>query len=267
MPPFVRFSIAAVLAAVITVVAGTFVDIGAGEELAEPDPTTTTTSTDTVEVEAPWLEGGVRFRNTVVTPVAFVVDEGTAELEYELVGLGPAFGDQDEFSDIPVRPEVWELATKSGATFETAVHIDDHFVRWEIPDDIVAADVAEVRVVGWRVATPVGSRVVLPLVAGATETLHDGTELTVGVILEQANATIVQIDSRVPPDPWRGGDLFGSVTVTEPGWRITFRFGSEDDVQLIWDGDDPPAEVELVQAGPEWLPITAETVVFGGEAS
>lgn len=266
MLAFVRFSIAAAVAVVVTVVAGTFVDAGGGDELAEPEPTATTTSTVTVEIEAPWGEGGVRFRNTVVTPVAFVVDEGTAELEYELVGLGPTFGEEEELSDIPVRPEVWELVTQSGATFETSIHIADHFVRWEIPDNIVAADVAEVRVVGWRVATPVGSRVVLPLVAGATETLHDGTELTVGVILEQANATIVQIDSRVPPDPWRGGDLFGSVTVTEPGWRITFRFGSEDDVQLIWDGDDPPTEVELIQAGPEWLPITSETIVVRGEA-
>jgi len=265
MAPIVRFSIAAVVAAVVTVAVGVFMGAGAEGESAEsavPEDTTTPTIV-TVEVEVPWVEEGVRFRNTVLVPVAFVVAEGTAELEYDLVGLGPTFEEEPEIIDIPMRPEVWELVIESGETFATSTDIDDHFARWEIPEDIVLADVAEVRVVGWRMAVPVQSSVVLPLVPGATDTLHDGTELTVGVVLEQTNATIVQIDSRVPSDPWHGGHLVGVVGVSDPGWRVTFRFGSDDDVQLIWDGDDAPSDAELIQAGPEWLPLVSETIVIG----
>lgn len=262
MVTIVRFTIAAAVAAALTLLAGSLIGTGGEGESATPETATVATTLVTVEVEAPWIEDGSRFRNTVLVPVAFVVDEGTAELEYDLVGLGPSLHEESEISEVAVRPEAWELETVSGEIFQTSTDIDDHFARWEIPSDIVVADVAEVRVVGWRMATPVQSGVVLPLVSGANATLHDGTELTVGVVLEQSNATIVQIDSRVPPDPWRGGNLVGTVGVTDPGWRITFRFGSDDDVQLIWDGDDAPAEAELVQASPEWLPLVAETIVI-----
>lgn len=247
--------------------AGAGVVLGGDEpETLSPAPTTTTTVPATGPgVDVAWVEGGVRFRSSVLVPLAFVVDEGRAEIEFDVVPLHWTVDEETIPEEIPVQPERWVLETTAGAVLPATTVLGDDVVRWEVAEDLTPGDVAEVRVVGWRLAVPVGEVVTVPLESGARATFSDGAEIEIDTVLDQLNSTIVQLGSMLPDDPWYHGSTLALIAVDDPGWRVGFRFGQSSNVQLIWAGGDAPGSVDLVQGYPNWIPIAAETVVIGSE--
>ncbi len=237
-----------------------------GDTATDEAATVISTTLPPIVVEAPWAEGGVRFRSSVLTPVAFTVEDGVAELEFTVTPLHwTALDDEGEpFPDaVPVRPEHWELATATGTTYETSTVIDEGVVRFAVPEDTSIDDVAVVRVVGWRVAAPERSSVTVPLEPGERRTFPNGATAEIETVLEQANSTIVQLNSLLADDPWMAGHSLAFISVPDPGWRVGFRFNQSTNVQLIWEGAGAPDEVELVQEYPEWQPVAADTIVIG----
>ncbi len=233
-------------------------------EAAPPQISVTTTAPVELRVvEAPWIDGGVRFRSTVIRPVSFVVGDGAAELEYELLPLHWTAGNGDEPAHVPVRPERWKLITTSGDQFDTSTTLHAPQVRFEVPAGLGAGDVAEVRVDGWRIAVPTGETVTVPLVAGAEGVFSDGTEVLVSTVLEQSSSTIVQLDGELANAEWvDGGGV--PIGIADPRWRISFRSGAGA-FQAIWEGSDAPGEIDLVQQYPMWVPVAADTVVIGAD--
>jgi hypothetical protein len=213
--------------------------------------------------EAEWIDGGVRFRSSVLVPLSFTVEEARAELEFEVVPLHWTVDDAPAPEEIPVQPEHWMLTTDGGAVFTSTSVLGDDVVRWDVSDDLTTGDVAEVAITGWRLATPVGEAVTLPLEVGAMAGFEDGAEIVIDTVLDQVSSTIVQLDSRLPEDPWHHGSSLAVITVPDPGWRVGFRFNQSSNVQLIWAGTDAPDEIEVVQGYPLWLPVAANTVVLG----
>ncbi len=224
--------------------------------------TATSTLPPTTTTEAPWLDGGAQFRSTVVRVEAFVVGDGAAVLEFELLPLHWTAG-EEAADELPVQPEHWELRTASGLAYEATTALGAGAVRWDVPADLDAEDVSGVSVAGWRLAVPVASRVTLPVIPGGTARFSDGATLTIETVLEQTNSTIVQLASRRPDDPWSHTTM-ASLQVADPGWRVGSRFGSSANIQLIWDGEGAPGQVELIQAYPVWRPLAEETLVIGG---
>ncbi len=258
-----RAAVALVVGSVIG--AGAAAAFGAGEPAAQtPATTTATTAAPTaIAMEAPWVEGGVRFRSSVLVPLSFVVDEGRAEIEFEVVPLHWTVDEETTVEEIPVQPERWVLTTTTGGTFTAATVLGDGVVRWDVPGDLTPDDVSSVMVVGWRIAVPIGETVTVPLESGANAAFSDGTEIEVDAVLEQLSSTIVQLNSRLPDDPWHHGSSLAVVEIRDPGWRIGFRFNQSSNVQLIWAGGGAPDEVQLEQGYPLWMPVAAETVVIG----
>jgi hypothetical protein len=255
----------AAVALAVGIAIGAGAAFGTGEPAAQTPPTTmaTTGAPTAIPVEAPWVEGGVRFRSSVLVPLSFVVDAGRAEIEFEVVPLHWTVGEETTAEEIPVQPERWVLTTATGSTSTSATVLGDDVVRWEVPGDLTLDDVSSVTVVGWRIAMPVGETVTVPLESGASATFSDGTEIEIDAVLEQLSSTIVQINSRLPDDPWHHGSSLAVVDVRDPGWRVGFRFNQSSNVQLIWAGSGAPNEVELEQEYPMWIPIAAETAVIG----
>ncbi len=257
---------------VVALVAGALVGGGAAAWVEGDEPedttspaTTTAPTVDPVVVEAPWVDGGVRFRSTVLVPISFVVGDGTAELEFDLVPLHwTARHEEDElFADeLPVQPEFWELTLDGGQVIEAVTTIDDAVVRFDVPVDVDAADVVSVRVTGWRLAVPVGGEMTLPVEEGAAGSFPDGSTVEIDRVLEQSTSTIVQLDSTATEAAWTGHSL-AAFRTQDPGWRISFRFGQSSNVQLIWEEPGAPGEVVLIQLDPAWRPIAADVVVIG----
>ena len=231
-----------------------------------PSVVTTVAAPDLALAEAPWVEGGTRFRSSALVPLSLTVEAGRAEIEYELVPLHWTLDDEAIPEELPVQPERWALTTSGGAVFTSATVLGDDVVGWDVPDDLTPADVAEVAVTGWRIAVPVGEAVTIPLEAGAQAAFEDGARIEIDTVLAQVSSTIVQLDSRLPDDPWLHGSSLAMVDVLDPGWRLGFRFNQSSNVQLIWAGTDAPDEVELIQGYPRWLPVAANTVVIGEES-
>ena len=257
---------------VLALLAGVLVGGGtatllASEEVdAGPATTTTVIGAEPVFVEAPWIEGGVRFRSTVLLPISFVVGDGTGELEFDLVPLHwTARTGQDELlsDELPVQPEQWELTLEGGVVIEAVTTLDDDVVRFDVPADADAADVNTVRVTGWRLAVPVGSKLAVPVEVGARGVFPDGSSIEIDTVLEQSSSTIVQLNSTAADASWTGHSL-GAIRTEDPGWRTSFRFGQASNVQLIWEGSGAPGELVLSQIDPAWTPIDADVVVIGG---
>ncbi len=235
--------------------------VGAEPRNGEILETPTTASPAPTTTQAPWFDGGAQFRSTIVRVEALVVGDGEAELEFELLPLHWTDGGE-RGDELPVLPEHWELRTASGQVYEATTPLGTHVARWEVPADLDTDDVSAVHVVGWRLAVPVASSVTLPVARGASARFSDGATLAIETVLEQTNSTIVQLATRRPDDPWSHTTL-AAFRVTDPRWRIGSRFGSSSNVQLTWEGDDAPAEVELMQAYPVWRPLDEQVLVLG----
>ena len=257
---------------VIALLAGVVVGGGGAAVLASVEPATgdsatppvTATTAPPIVTEAPWIEGGARFRSSVVVPQAFVVGEGRAELEFQIVPLHWTVdpGEEPHPDELPVRPELWELTTNAGTVYEAATTVIDDVVRFEVPDELEATDVADVRIVRWRLAAPVGNSVTIPISTGERRTLPDGATIEIDTVLEQATSTIVQMDSKLADTSWLH-DSRAPVVPADPGWRVSFRFNQSSNMQLSWEDVGAPTQLDLVQAYPEWVPLVADTVVVG----
>jgi hypothetical protein len=202
---------------------------------ATPAPPTTRSA-----IEEPFLvPGEVLIGGTVLLPGALELEDGVARLQYDLAGLSPSLQAHEESEyqgDVLAIPEIWRLTTDSGAVVEETTSPRDHSVRFDLPsiDDTVAT----VELVGWRVATPFGERIELPIEEGAKGSFRSG-EAVIETVLVQRTSTIVQIDFDRAGDDWQSGVL----RPLEPGWRISGR--QDGGIQLIWDGDDAPDSVVL----------------------
>lgn len=256
----------------VALVAGLVVGGGAALALQGDSPpatpaTTTTAAAEPVTVEAPWVEGGARFRSTVLLPQSFVVGEGRAVLEFSLQSLHWSLGlDESDLlhEELAVQPDSWRLTTAEGVEFTASTEAGDSVVRFEIPEGLEADDVAEVAVTGWRMAVPVSDQATVALESGASAAFADGATVEVITVLEQTNSTIVRLRSRLPDDAWGHGGDVAQVAVPDPGWRTVFSFGGSSNLQLTWEGPDAPTDVVLQQAYPVWQPLAATTVVIGG---
>jgi hypothetical protein len=259
------------LGAVVGLVAA--VGLGALDTAGRDAPSTESTPTSVVDVgEAaagtlaavkPWADPAeVIFETTVLIPDAFTVDSGVAALEYTLVPLAPVSGvstSEDDHS-VPVAvPDRWQLTTTSGEVVEVLVAEDAEIVRFEVEETATREDIASVRVVGWRIAAPVGERQTLPVAVGATAAFESGTKLIVETVLEQSTSTIVQVEVEQPDDPWR--EIFAGPV--DPGWRVAGR--QEGGLQFIWEGAGVPSVVDLVQETPTWVPMPTDLVVWAGD--
>ncbi|MEA2002591.1 MAG: hypothetical protein U9N84_12020 [Actinomycetota bacterium] len=206
---------------------------------------------------APWFEEGEALVDaTVILPGPLETDDGVVIFEYELVGLSPALvehEDAEHGGDIVVLPEKWVLTTGGGAEVEAVTGPRDQSVRFELvaPDDLIAT----IHLVGWRVATPFGDRVEIPVESGTSGSLRSG-ELTIVTVLDQTNSTIVQFDFERSGGDW---EFDGLPRPLDPGWRLSGRDGG---FQLIWDGDDAPELIVLENGAFEWRPATGNILVL-----
>lgn len=229
-----------------------------GQRPAETAPATTTT-TSVPEIE-PFLEPGeIVVGATALLPRGLEVDDGVARFSYELVGLGPSLGVDDDIAeriDVLTLPESWLLTTSSGATVGATTGPRAESARFELPS--VDAEVSQIEVVGWRRATPFGERFELPIEVGAAARFRAG-EAVIENLLEQGTSTIVQIDFDPGGDDWRNGLL----RAADPGWRASGRSGGG--FQLLWDGSDAPTRVVLEDVSFEMRPFAEMVVVHSAE--
>lgn len=262
-PVIVRVLVGAAIGAALTVGVLVAVDAVRSKPVTETATTSPPEATTTTTSEAPWVAlGEVRFESTILTVTSFTVDDDRATLEYELTSLSPPLPPQDAdaeptVDDVPVLPEHWELRIRSGPLVEATTGPGSERVRFEVPSGTTLDDVEDVRIVGWRAATPLGDRVELAVESGAMGSLVDGATFVVQTVLAQTTSTIVQVDTDWPDGEWeRHG---GFVQPTDHGWRSTFRDGG---FQLLWEGTDAPASFTLERWIPIWRPLDGDSVVW-----
>jgi len=205
---------------------------------------------------APWLEPDeARVDSAFILPRGLEVADGFATLSYDLAGLSPSLvehEDADYQGDVVIAPEHWVLTTTGGAQIEATTGRRDSSVRFELPpgDQTVAA----VNLVRWRIATPFGERLELPIAVGSVGTFRSGT-VTVDTVLEQRLSTIVQFDFDETADEWQ----LAFIRPTDPAWRASG--GRSGGFQLSWDGDDAPTSLILEDAGFEMRAVTGDILV------
>jgi hypothetical protein len=242
--------------------------------------TTTTAGAAGGASEAPWVEGGVRFESTVVTPLDVEVDD-VVTFAYRLEGLGTTSG-----SVPPVVPETWEMVladgsvvdalsgpprqTDDGTPIETAVRFED------TPGSIALDDVRRISVTGWRIAAPVETVFEVPTDEGSTVQVHDGTVVVLATIIEQATGTILDFDTTATPDPWRDEEdfVFGRSTTFRgdgPGWISSSStiggiggIGGSTGFQLRWSERDVPDVIGVRYSTVVWTPLPGELVLMEG---
>jgi len=237
------------------------------DDQAAADPEETSTTASTVEVEAPWIEGGVRYETTVIVPMGLTVEDGVAALAYRADTISPALSRDDDTGepgtpdDILFRPEQWVLEIAGSEPVAAVTGPKAREVRFPVPETAVGDDVVAVQVVGWRRAVLAGSSVTLPLEEDATGTLADGTVLTLRTVLEQATNTIIQVDVETPDmGDWHPD---GPIARASDGrWRLSGGFGGGD-FQMIWEGEDGPDEITLIQNSPMWEPVADQVTIIG----
>lgn len=206
---------------------------------------------------APFLEAGeVLIDATAILPRSLAVEDEEVFFDYDLAGLGPTLGGHQDAQypgDGTVVPERWVLTTTSGVVVEETTGPRDTSVRFALPNPGDA--VATIELTGWRVAIPLGERMELEIVRGASGAFRTGTA-TIETILEQRASTIVQIDLDHSGDNWSNEFL----RPLEPGWRVS---GMQDGgVQLIWDGEDAPSHVVLEDFGFLMRPMSGNVLVI-----
>jgi hypothetical protein len=232
----------------------------------EAGPGQTSTTAASVEVEAPWIEGGVRYETTVIVPLSFSVAQGVAELVYRAETISPALSREDDGGDagtppdVIFRPETWIIELAGSGPVTATTDPDAGRVRFTVPEGATSDDVLGVHVVGWRWARLVGSSVTLPLERDATGTFGDGTELTMRTVLDQATSTIIQVDVEAPDlGDWHP---VGPVARADDArWRLSGGIVGGD-FQMTWEGDDAPDAITLIQNYPVWEPVAARVTII-----
>lgn len=223
----------------------------------ESAPETSAVATATSAL--PWFEAGeVLMEATVLLPRGLSVEDDLAVLEYDLAGLSPTLENREDAEargDVVVLPATWVLTTSDGASVDATTGPDDRRVRFELP---VGAGVARIELVEWRVATPLGSRVELPITSGASGILRSG-RVQIATVLEQANSTIVQVDLDQPSGDW---EPRGIPVPLDQHWRVA---GQEGGFQLIWEGQNAPEELVLEDTAVEWRPVQGSIPVYTAE--
>lgn len=235
------------------------------------------TATPVRENEVPWVDGdGVRYENTIVVPGGLDVGNGAVRLDFTLDSLGqiPGFWGPDAMPSF--HPETWRMTLTDGSVVEastepeyvtdfgdTATERPEGTVRFEITDDVAAADVAAIDVVAWRVAVPVEAELTLDVVNGASGDILDGWVITVRTVLEQRTNTLIRFDLETPAEGWHQpvGGVFGRDSTVRPvgnGWRSVSIDG--DGFQLTWSSPDTPPTATLCVATVLWRPVV------GGES-
>ena len=279
MGPFVRstmwFAVGAALAG-----AGLWLGHDAGAASA-PTVVPAAATTSPPVTEAPWIDRGVRFESTVIVPFDFVVGDGTADLDYELIGLGSGLGSLPH-----VLPEVWELRTDTGTTrraltgppqagdFDAEPEPISGSVQFtDLPGDLELDDVVDVRILGWRVAAPVRSVIELAPEVGSTARVYDGATIVLENILEQSTGSILGFAVDAVPDPWRVDERFpfGSSTTFQgegPGWVSasstiggTGLTGGATGFQLRWKEREVPDPVLIRYSTVAWTQFAAEVSI------
>jgi len=253
--------------------AGAFVAWGQiGSDAGPVAAATTSTTLPPIVEEAPWVDGGSRFRTTVIVPQAFVVNGTAANLEFEIVPLTPGLDGDDDGDDrltpihTVVRPERWQLELADGTVIEGETDSDDLRLSFELPEGTARTDITELRIVTWRYAAPLGSTVELAVEPDSTGTFDDGTVVTIETVLAQANSTIVRLTVEHPDDSWHGASSFG-IAAADPGWRRSGGPALGSELQFIRDGGGTPHAIVLFQDHPAWMPLAEELVVdLGGGA-
>ncbi len=230
--------------------------VGASGESAASvlDPTTPTT--------LPWIAAGeVQFESTVLIPIDIFTDDGAVVLDYDLTTLAPSGGIQVSVDGGPLvdaLPERWALNTVSGGATVDTTDPSASSVRFDVRPGLQTEHIADIRLIGWRVAVPTQERVTLNLTTGESADFAGGTGVTVATILDQSNSTIVQTDVDLPHDRWSRIEI----DAVDPGWRKSGRL--EGGLQFIWDGTDAPSVLVLEQSSPTWVPVEGDLVVFRG---
>ena len=219
-----------------------------------PEPTTETT--------VPWVAAGeVQFESTVLIPTEVVAGDGVAVLKFDLETLAPSGGTPTPLDGDPVfdaLPERWSLSTVSGGGTVETTDPGASSVNFSIRSGLLTEHIADIRLIGWRVAVPNDERITLDLVAGESGKFAGGTDITVETILEQSNSTIVQLDVGQPHDRWNRIEI----DAVDPGWRKAGRLSGG--LQFIWDRLDAPPVLVLEQSSPTWVPVEGDVVVFQG---
>lgn len=231
------------------------VDGAAADSTAESSESTTRTT-------VPWIAAGeVQFESTVLIPIEVVADDGVVVLDFDLSTLAPHGQAPESFADSPAIdafPERWALSTVSGGGTVETTDPGASSVRFNVRTGLLTEHIASIRLVGWRVAVPTHERVTLDVVAGASGTFAGGTAVTVAIILEQSNPTIVQLDVDQPRDRWNRIEI----EAADPGWRKAGRL--DGGLQFIWEGLNVPPVLVLEQSSPTWVPVEGDLIVFQG---
>lgn len=266
--------------------ASTGIWLGSGVR-ASTNPSPATTTTLVAQPEPDWVPGGgIRFASTVIRPEPAESATDGVELRYQLVPLGASTG------ALPtVLPDTWVLRLGGGSLHEATtppprVEVEGEptapisaSVRFDdLPAGVTAADIVEIAVTVWRVATPVETRFEMPSQPGSALRLSDGTTVTLSAIIEQDSGSILDFDVVAPPDVWRAVEAnpFGRITTFQgdgPGWMSssstiggTGLTGGSTGFQLRWRERQVPPTVGILYAAVAWVPLE-ETVVVVGEGS
>ena len=220
------------------------------------------TTQPTTRTTVPWITAGeVQFESTILIPTEIIAGDGVAILKFDLATLAPGAGTSEPFTDGPIidaLPERWTLSTFSGGETIETTDPGASSVRFDVRAGLLTEHIANVRLIGWRVAVPNHERLALDLIAGESGGFAGGTGITVATILEQSNPTIVQLDVDQPHDRWNRI----RIDAVDPGWRKAGRL--DGGIQFIWDGLDAPPVLVLEQSSPTWVPIEGDLPVFEG---
>ncbi len=264
--------LAGALVGVLVAVAALLVT-GWGTSEAEQAPAAPATTAKPQATAAPTttiVERDLRFESTVLDPRALSVDDGTATFEYEISSLGPELTgvdqeltEYDAFSSetiVPVQPEHWRLVTEID-TYEASTRLGATSVRFDVPDDLTLDQVAEVRLVGWRVVLPLEHVFDIAVVPGEREELPDGGWVEVAFALEQANGTLIKFNADHADDPFASGDVAWHIfTLPGSGWQ---RGWSDRGFQLSNDDvTEAPPSVGLRYTQSMWVPVEGDVVAW-----
>ncbi|MDH3756182.1 MAG: hypothetical protein OEU32_20140 [Acidimicrobiia bacterium] len=142
-----------------------------------------------------------------------------------------------------------------------------------LPQDLSAAEVAVMEVIGWRSATPVDVEVEMSSDIGSTVRLFDGVTIELATIIEQESGTILDFDLAATPDPWRSRERspFGRSSTFSgagPGWTSsastiggTGLVGGSTGFQLRRTGPDVPDTIRIRYTRVAWVPVAGELAV------
>lgn len=246
-------------------VLGGSVAADASADVSQPSPTTTTVAA----AEPAWIpEGGHRFESTILVPQRLEAGDGEVVFTFALHSITQTAGGFASGRLPAAYPERWILTTTAGEQYETETNpprlsFDDQAegpslasALFDVPEGLSRADIAEVRLVQWRVAAPLRYPLTMDATPGATVQLSDGTVITLNTILEQSNGTILSFGEDEPADLWYPSvsGFFAPIIVSGrgSGWRSS-QGSLAGGFQLTWLGPETPDPIELEANHTHWV--------------